>query len=189
MQAITQAVEFHSGQCGGNIRICVSNQTVLQAINRVYINTHVVRCCVKTKWGSKKHPDTHVEQSSPRASNMCSQTTSQENWLNFLSQITPGKKAIAQILHTMWKTKWQKMSSCCQAKFWLPIPDCIGQGLEHLNSEELGTMIQISTGHNHLNYHESKVGNSKNDTCRFCNTEHEEFINLVCECTISHSKR
>ncbi len=59
---------------------------------------------------------------------------------------------------------------------------CLGEGPEHLSNKDLSTVIQVITGHNHLKYHEFKVGRSKSNTCRFCKTEHKEFIYLECNC-------
>ena len=49
----------------------------------------------------------------------------------------------------------------------------------NLNRSELGLSIQILSGHNRLNYQESKIDTSVNSSCRFCEEEDETKVGLL----------
>ena len=43
-------------------------------------------------------------------------------------------------------------------------------------------MVQLLTGHNYLNYHQSKVYPDTDDTCRLCMEDAETAWHVICEC-------
>ncbi len=91
------------------------------------------------------------------------------------------KWKVKDLFYDKWKTRWSDLSTCCQTKFWIEDPGCLGDALARLDRPTLGLAIQAITGHNYLNYHHN-IGSISEQTCRFCKESREEFIHLACEC-------
>ncbi len=130
VHALTPATQPLAGRRVNNITLYVVNQTVL--INSKYINTQVVQCCVyslnevtprntltpkQSRAPKGLKPLKHEEPNNSKSGEISKLPVSDSAW----------QKAIHKIFHVMWKKRWQKSPSCCQTKFWLPIPGCLGQ--------------------------------------------------------------
>ena len=74
-----------------------------------------------------------------------------------------------------WEERWQAHVPCRQTRLFLPkLNPKMGKSLLGLPRSELGLMMQVLTGHAHLNYHLSKQNRSRNSKCRKCRKCDEE---------------
>ena len=68
-----------------------------------------------------------------------------------------------------------------QTKIWMQ--SCnkrFARSFLNIQREELG--IQMLTGHNRLNHHETLIGKSNDPLCRFCSEEEETSFHLLARC-------
>ena len=84
-----------------------------------------------------------------------------------------------EAIYIKWTKEWTEHPLCQQSKNFLPKPD------RNKKNEvlKLGRcrlrLIEIITGHNNLNYLQSKIyPNNVSELCRFCEKEDETFEHL-----------
>ncbi len=49
------------------------------------------------------------------------------------------------LFYDKWKTRWSDLPTCCQTKFWLEDPGCLGDALARLDHLTLGLALQAIT--------------------------------------------
>ena len=70
-----------------------------------------------------------------------------------------------------------------KCKIWFPtINPKISEGLFLLSRADLGLMVELLSGHNHLGYHKAKVDGDLDPTCRFCKWDLESTFHVVGQC-------
>ena len=99
----------------------------------------------------------------------------------------PGSYAKSNIMEAIkkrWTTEWTEHSSCRQSKKFLPKPDKNKKNeVFKLGRCRLRRLIELITGHNNLNYLQSKIyPQDVSEMCRFCEEEEETFEHLLNEC-------
>ncbi len=55
------------------------------------------------------------------------------------------KWRVKDLFYDKWKTRWSDLSTCCQTKFWLEDPDCLGDALARLDRPTLSLALQAIT--------------------------------------------
>ena len=99
----------------------------------------------------------------------------------------PGSFAKSELLeatYEIWTKEWLEYPHCRQSKNFLPTPDINKKNeVLKLGRCRLRRLIEIITGHNNLNYPQSKIyPNDVSELCRFCEEEDETFEHLLNEC-------
>ena len=99
---------------------------------------------------------------------------------------SPKANALRKISHALnnsWNARWGSSDLYRQTKIWFPVVNKKKSDiLLNLERRTLGDMIGLLTGHNRLNYHQSKIDASHSPTCRFCWWEDESSWHLIGEC-------
>ena len=86
-------------------------------------------------------------------------------------------------MYEVWDEQWQKETTCRQTKQFFPNPDPLrSKKLLKLARSQLTTVIKITTGHNMLSYHASKIDPTIDSTCGLCGEEDETFYHFVTDC-------
>ncbi len=91
------------------------------------------------------------------------------------------KQLVKKLFIYKWTDRWSRTSTCWQTKYWVRTPGSLPHWA-HNNCETFSLILQASTGHNYLNYHETVMGNIPTNLCRFCREECGEFRHLAHEC-------
>ena len=85
-----------------------------------------------------------------------------------------------------WNKRWSDSIEYRQTKIWLPkFNRKFSKYCLHSTREELGLLVNMITGHNWLNYHESLVSQGEvSPLCRFCKSTTEESWHIIgnCDC-------
>jgi len=86
-------------------------------------------------------------------------------------------------LITSWTNIWQSNPHCRQTKYWFPKPnEKLSKQLLKVGRKEFSQLIQFITGHNYLNYHQSKTNPATDPVCRLCLEDDEEAIHIATNC-------
>ena len=93
-------------------------------------------------------------------------------------------KTVNSLIYREWAKDWSELKIARLTKQFYKFPSMFkANRVLKLNRYDLTRFINITTGHNNLNYHMSLV--SKGDvssTCRFCLLERETFFHWITEC-------
>ena len=94
------------------------------------------------------------------------------------------KSKLMEAIYTKWTEEWIEHPLCRQSKNFLPTPDKNKKNeVLKLGRCRLRRLIEVITGHNNLNYLQSKIyPNDVSELCRFCEEEDETFEHLLNEC-------
>ena len=93
------------------------------------------------------------------------------------------KLKIAQVIGKIWYDRWNHKDEARQTKMWFGKYDKgVTRHLLKLNRRDLGSAIQLITGHNRLNRHESLVTPGTNPLCRKCGEEEETSFHIIGQC-------
>ena len=86
-------------------------------------------------------------------------------------------------MYEIWKQKWRVEPTCRQSKQFYPYPDPKkSKKLLTLARSQLTLLIKITTGHNALAYHASKIDNEIDPRCSLCEGADETFFHFLTEC-------
>ena len=93
------------------------------------------------------------------------------------------KHKLLDAIYTRWAQEWYNNPTCCLSKYFLPTPSKTkSKTLLKLNRGQMRTLIELITGHNNLNYFQSKIHPEISGNCRFCEEEDETFEHLLNDC-------
>ena len=94
------------------------------------------------------------------------------------------KSKLMEAIYAIWTKEWTEHPLCRQSKNFLQTPDKNKKNeVLKLGRCRLRRLIEIITGHNNLNYLQSKIyPNDESELCRFCEEEDETFEHLLNEC-------
>ena len=82
-----------------------------------------------------------------------------------------------------WNRIWHARGDCRQTKQWLPsINKLFSKEIILKNRKIYSMFVQLITGHNFLNRHESLVHPDKDPLCRLCLEEEETSFHVIAEC-------
>lgn len=111
-------------------------------------------------------------------------TKNESNKVDLPPPKTIAKKKISDAMYKKWSQRWKSSTEFRQTKLFFPeIDRKKSEILGKLDRKTLSLMVQVLTGHNRLNYHESKVNTMQEDSsCRFCQWEDETSWHLITEC-------
>ena len=97
--------------------------------------------------------------------------------------ISWAKQLIKQGSYQEWTHRWYYSKLARQTKIWFPsLNRKFSRFLINLNRADLGLMVEMLTGHNRLNRHQSLVDKDVPPTCRKCNEEEETAYHIVAAC-------
>ena len=87
-------------------------------------------------------------------------------------------------IYKLWEHNWKTDDTCRMTKIFYPTPDKNkAKQVMKFSRAYLRRLIEITTGHNNLNYLQSKIYPlDVSELCRFCEEECETFDHLVNEC-------
>lgn len=89
-----------------------------------------------------------------------------------------------------WTARWHSYGAARQCKLFWPAANIIrSKALLKENREDFGGMVQLLTGHNHLNRHKHLLKEVDSPECRFCLEEEETSEHLLCSCPALMSLR
>ena len=97
--------------------------------------------------------------------------------------ISWAKQLIKQGSYQEWTHRWYYSKTARQTKIWFPsLNRNFSRSLIHLDRADLGLTVEMLTGHNRLNQHESIVDKDLSPTCRLCEEEEESSYHIIGEC-------
>ena len=97
--------------------------------------------------------------------------------------ISWAKQLIKQGSYKEWTHKWYYSKAARQTKIWFPsLNKKFSRSLINLNRADLGLMVEMLTGHNRLNRHQSLVDKDVSPTCRKCREEDETSYHIIAAC-------
>ena len=181
-----------------SISIFSDSQAAIAALANLRIESHVVKNCVEKlntlgqiadvqiHW-VKAHTGHFYNEKADQ--NARSGTCNNNNKVNIPTPISWAMKKITDSTYRKWSSRWAFSKIGRQTKIWFPKPDkqkskfFLGQ-----TRTELGHQVQMITGFNRLNYHESKIS-GVNPTCRLCLEEEETSWHIISECPALWSLR
>ena len=175
------------------VTIFSDSKSGLQAISGIQIKSKVVKNCVdslnelgKTCKVELKWVKGHAGHSGNELADYLAKTGT----TNELEKVDlPPPKCIAMTkissaMYKVWNDRWISSQGCRQTKIFFPTLNRVkSKTLINLDRQNLGSMVQVLTGHNRLRYHESKISSIEvNSSCRFCQWEEETSWHLIGEC-------
>ena len=93
------------------------------------------------------------------------------------------KHSLKEKMYVIWKNRWVIEPTCRQTKQFYPYPDPNkSKALLKLARSQLSLILKITTGHNALAYHASKIDNEIDPTCSLCGEADETFFHFVTDC-------
>ena len=100
------------------------------------------------------------------------------------------KSEIKDRIYKTWGKQWMASQEAKHTKafYYCPNPQKSKYVLK-LARLELGRFIRLITGHNNLNYFQTRIGLHNDSKCRLCGEEDETFIHFVRTCPRLHSSR
>ena len=82
-----------------------------------------------------------------------------------------------------WAKEWAAYPLAQHSKGFYAFPNALKAKYAYkLARLELGRLVRAVTGHNNLNYFQTKLGLHHNSRCRFCEQADETFIHILQEC-------
>lgn len=190
--AIHQASELLKEMGTKNVTIFSDSQSALSALAGVKIKSIVVKNCIEqlNELGKTSHVELKwIKSHSGFVGNELADslakigTTNVENKVNLPSPKSFAIGKISNAMYKAWNQRWVSSNDYRQTKIWFPVVNTKKSNiLLRLSRHNLGLMIQTISGHNRLNYHESKINPQEDATCRLCQWEAESSWHLVGEC-------
>ena len=164
----------------------VKSKTVLNCIRQ--LNLLGNNCQVDIKW-VKAHADHPGNEFADKEAKLG--TTNVNNRLNVLPPDSWAKNLIRSSIMKAWKLRWFLDKECRQTKIWFPRPDITKSNFSINQSRiKLGLLVEMITGHNRLNRHESLVTKGEIDPlCRFCLEDDETSWHVIGQCPALWLKR
>ena len=175
-----------------SVTIFSDSQAALAALANWKVTSKAVEKCIKNlnllsqetevdlKW-VRAHSDISGNEFADTMAKLGTQNF--KNKVDVSPPISWAKQLIKQSSYKEWSQRWYSTKHYRQSKIWFPsLNRKFSRSLMNLNRSELGLSIQILSGHNRLNYQESKIDTSVNSSCRFCEEEDETAYHIVAEC-------
>ena len=177
------------------MHICTDSKAVLQALSRVCINSQVVLQCARTlnRLGGRcqlhlNWVPGHIGISGNVAADRLARLGSRagQRYKGFASGPSREivKKSLANWVEGQHRRRWESAESGRQAKAALGSllhPEW-KTDFKKLKWFEARALVQVVTGHAPLNKHMFNVRLVKSPLCRWCKTEAEEAMHVLCEC-------
>ena len=86
-------------------------------------------------------------------------------------------------IYRQWDREWKEDTRFKHSKIFYGGPDKRkAKYVYKLARLELGRFVRLITGHNNLNYFQTRIGLFSNNKCRFCEQGDETFIHFMTEC-------
>ena len=93
------------------------------------------------------------------------------------------KNEILTYVYRMWTNQWMSSPQARETKkFYLGPNRNKAKYVYKLARLELGRFVRVITGHNNLNYFQTRIGLWGNRLCRFCEDRDETFWHLITDC-------
>ena len=117
-------------------------------------------------------------------------TKNTQNKVPTLPPLSGAKLLVNQAIKSEWRERWYQLKQARQTRIWFPsLNKRASKFLIKQPRKELGLMVQIITGHNFLNRHQSLINPDTSPTCRLCKEDVESAWHLIGECPMLRGKR
>ena len=114
---------------------------------------------------------------------MGSRETSPGRVCNVGRPLATVKATIKQEIYKAWANEWSEMGIANHSRSFYSGPNPgKAKFVYKLARLELGRFIRIITGHNNLNFFQTKTGLFQNAGCRFCDQGNETLTHLLNAC-------
>ena len=197
--AILKGCEMLKDLRARSITFFSDSQAAISALAGFHVNSKLVETCIEklNQLGSAcnvtiKYVKAHcgIEQNET-ADKLAKQGTkkTQQNF-TVLPPLSWAKFLVKKAINSEWCDRWYQLNQARQSKIWFPsLNKRASKFLLGQTRENLGLMVQMITGHNFLNRHESLVNPGTDPTCRLCREEDECAWHLIGECPMLRAKR
>ena len=156
----------------------VQSKTVENCINS--LNQLSLQTNVELKW-VKSHSNFSGNEFADYQAKLG--TTNRTIQMECPTPISWAKQLIKQGSYKEWTHKWYYSKAARQTKIWFPsLNKNYSRSLINLNRADLGLMVEMLTGHNRLNRHQSLVDKDVSPTCRKCREEDETSYHIIAAC-------
>ena len=190
--AIDQSCQILKNLETKSVTIFSDSQAGLAALAGTHADSKVVKNCInslnelgKTCQIELKYVRGHADHVGNTWADFFARegASKEENLVELPSPNANALRKISQKLYDSWNARWCSSDEFRQTKIWFPVVNKkISDILLKLDRRTLGDMIGIFTGHNRLNYHQSKIDAEKSPICRFCGWDDESSWHLIGEC-------
>ena len=197
--AIHKACELLYGCNAKNVTIFSDSQAAIAALAGTKVKYKTVENCIKhlnilgqetnveIKW-VKGHCDFSGNEYVDMLAKLGTKNT--QKIINVPPPISWAKLLINQEIYKIWRQRWCYIEGQRQSKIWFPtLYKKASKQLLELSRNELGLCVQMLTGHNRLNRHESLINPGISPMCRLCTEEEETSWHIIGECPMLRSKR
>ena len=117
-------------------------------------------------------------------------TKNTQNKVHTLPPLSGAKLLVNQAIKSEWRERWYQLKQARQTRIWFPsLNKKASKFLIKQPRKELGLMVQMITGHNFLNRHQSLINSDTSPTCRLCKEDDESAWHLIGECPMLRGKR
>jgi ribonuclease HI len=100
------------------------------------------------------------------------------------------KRKVEEKIEGIWGSEWREYNGGRMSKqFIREVSQKISKQALVYGRYKASRLIRLISGHNALNYFRSRIDNSINSKCRFCNEEDETFWHLCTECPVFREAR
>ena len=100
------------------------------------------------------------------------------------------KNTVLDKIREEWDEEWVQHNEARMTKLFYKGQDAHkAKQICKLNRLQMGRMVRILTGHNQLNYYQSKINSTISPLCRLCLYENETFDHFLLFCPVLHHER
>ena len=200
IMGITKACEALYEEDGFSCTIFSDSQSALMALASPTVKSKAVKNCINklNNLGSQKLVTLKwVKAHNSHKFNDFADKMAKEGTKNSANKVdipppnSWAKEILAKKMYKEWSERWTSLEEARQTKIWFVRPDkALSSQITLLNRSNLGLFVQMVTGHNRLNYHESMVNRKPEEaSCRFCNEAPESSWHLIGECDALWNQR
>ena len=113
-----------------------------------------------------------------------------EDKLHVPKPLSALKNELENFMYEKWTQEWHNQAGMKHTKAFYYCPNKNkAKYVYKLARLELGRFIRLITGHNNLNYFQSRIGLWHSATCRLCGNSTETFLHFMYDCPRLHQAR
>ena len=177
------------------VKIFIDSQAAITALGNPRITSHTVANAVEslnrladstTKVTLVWIPAHKGHTGNERADTLAkqgAQTPDPRKLINVRKPHATVKAEIRRQVANDWQNEWTRSNQANHAKTFYAGPNpSKAKFVYKLARLELGRFVRIVTGHNNLNFFQTKIGLANNPSCRFCMEGDETITHLLSNC-------
>ena len=180
------------------MNILSDSQAALQALANIQVTSKSVGAAIKalTRLGSRitvylNWIKAHVNHpGNEKADQLAKEGSQLKQVKDYPLSQQACKTMIDEYIYAEWNKRWAADPTCRQTRIFFPsVNKGVSKKLLALDRVTLSNCVQVITGHNFLNRHNSLIDNSHNKLCRLCELEPESGSHIITDCEVLWPER